>query len=298
MKLPHDKTCSMNKIHLPFNIWKGSLIGLPGRLHRKTMKAYDLNIFLETSAIPGEVVYTSGFEFANIPKMTKPVILLPVRDMQAPSVNSHFKWTINETVATLIAGKSVAISCQGGHGRTGTILSILWGLANPSSTNPVNEVRTLVCQKEVETNSQLRFIWKYLKLGDVPEEMLFKPPVFDDNKWFRGHSGQGGPIIGSHSSTTIQPIRYGAMMKKYDDRHRPFVTLFGFKVPIYQLSNGSLTPRYLCGKASCDGELGFSMDEKSMLCLICKTLFKTPDSWDTIIYLPTKKETTNATNTL
>lgn len=52
----------------------------------------------------------------------------------------------------------IGVGCTGGHGRTGTFLSILIGLTEPEVKNPVAEVRERHCKKAVESNAQIRYI--------------------------------------------------------------------------------------------------------------------------------------------
>lgn len=54
----------------------------------------------------------------------------------------------------------IGIHCQGGHGRTGTFLTILAGLGGvvPKGEDPVDYIRRIYCEKAVETDLQLDYI--------------------------------------------------------------------------------------------------------------------------------------------
>ena len=54
--------------------------------------------------------------------------------------------------------KNMLVCCQGGHGRTGSCLSILAGLMGATATDPVAFIRENYCKKAVESNSQLDYI--------------------------------------------------------------------------------------------------------------------------------------------
>jgi len=56
----------------------------------------------------------------------------------------------------------VIVACMGGHGRTGTALSILACLNNvvPKNTCPVEFIRATYCKKAVENDKQLKYITK------------------------------------------------------------------------------------------------------------------------------------------
>jgi protein-tyrosine phosphatase len=66
------------------------------------------------------------------------------------------------------------ISCVGGHGRTGTTLSILAFLMK-GEKEPIKFVRENYCQEAVETNSQIEYVEDIcnLKLKDEPSKFYY-----------------------------------------------------------------------------------------------------------------------------
>lgn len=75
----------------------------------------------------------------------------------------------------LKAGKNVLnilVCCQGGHGRTGTALSILAALTGVAAMDPVKFIREKYCPKAVETISQCAYIKKITKLAADSEPSL------------------------------------------------------------------------------------------------------------------------------
>jgi hypothetical protein len=58
----------------------------------------------------------------------------------------------------------VLVCCVGGHGRTGTALSILGGLLNfiPKKEDPIDWIRRIYCKEAVETKVQQDYIYEIL----------------------------------------------------------------------------------------------------------------------------------------
>lgn len=66
----------------------------------------------------------------------------------------------------------ILVCCVGGHGRTGTALSILAALTGAEAENPVRFIREAYCRKAVETTSQCSYIKKIAHLSteeDLPQ---------------------------------------------------------------------------------------------------------------------------------
>lgn len=54
---------------------------------------------------------------------------------------------------------SVGVACDGGHGRTGTMLAVLWAVSRARTEgNPVEAVRSFYCKKAVESREQIEYI--------------------------------------------------------------------------------------------------------------------------------------------
>ncbi len=68
---------------------------------------------------------------------------------------------LNEKLKEFVSAENMLVSCMGGHGRTGTVLSIWAGLHDIE--NPIQYVRKIYCEEAVETVSQEMFVNLYLK---------------------------------------------------------------------------------------------------------------------------------------
>ena len=84
------------------------------------------------------------------------VIEIDWTDGQALHLGKDFWLDLLSVIRT--EKKSVTIYCMGGHGRTGTALSILAALCGASSGDPVQFVRDNYCTKVVETQTQINYI--------------------------------------------------------------------------------------------------------------------------------------------
>ena len=73
----------------------------------------------------------------------------------------------------------VLVHCMGGHGRTGTLLSILAGLSKAVKGDPVKWVRENYCTKTVETQCQIEYLKKdmYIKTNEGPRYMPYVPAL-------------------------------------------------------------------------------------------------------------------------
>lgn len=96
-----------------------------------------------------------------------PVFLgIPFPDMETPQIPDEF-WTLALQDIRDIPDAKVLCTCVGGHGRTGTMLSIFEGLVHPGYATVdeiVQHIRDVYCQKAVESDSQMAYIGKVLGL--------------------------------------------------------------------------------------------------------------------------------------
>lgn len=133
---------------------------------------------------------------ANLPGMSDlleppaPVITLDWPDFSIPSMPRRQWGTILDLIRALPSGSRVVFSCDGGHGRTGTALSILTGLAGlvEADADPVAFVRAAYCRRAVESEEQTDYIESVtgMTVNDRPSY------VFDDWKG-HGHGSHGKP---------------------------------------------------------------------------------------------------------
>lgn len=93
-----------------------------------------------------------GFATPHVPR-----IAIRWADYGAPVV-SKAEWARIADHVKKLGGAT--ISCQGGHGRTGTCLAILGCLLGliPANMDPIKYVRKVYCNKAVESKEQVRYI--------------------------------------------------------------------------------------------------------------------------------------------
>jgi len=93
--------------------------------------------------------------------MDIPVLYVPVEDYGAPTVED-MDLIIKFIEYHTSRDKEVVVSCIGGHGRTGTVLSVWAGLNGIE--NPIEYIRKHYCKCAVESKEQEEFVEEYLKL--------------------------------------------------------------------------------------------------------------------------------------
>lgn len=98
-------------------------------------------------------------------------------------------WAVNEAVSIYNEGKSIAIFCLGGHGRTGYFASLVLGKLGVE--DPIDLLRANYCEKAVESNKQVEAISKYLEKPELLEKYQIKYGFYDEYPWFGEYSFQG-----------------------------------------------------------------------------------------------------------
>lgn len=88
-----------------------------------------------------------------------PVLNLPIRDYGIPRLGRIFWDTLAaDVVGMLSAGRSVAVACEGGHGRTGLVLAILMARIDPTISDPQEWVWNNYCIEAIETREQINYV--------------------------------------------------------------------------------------------------------------------------------------------
>jgi len=165
------KKCHTGTIHVFSDKKSGISICGGGKSRDVTVKPGDL--FLDVGFNCDRLIETSGLKQGwKLQKYNKPEAMIKIdwSDGGAPNLPEKF-WT--DLVALLREEKRrVVVSCVGGHGRTGTVLSILSVFmgAVKKSEDPVAFVRKKYCEEAVETKSQCDYIEKITgcKVGEKP----------------------------------------------------------------------------------------------------------------------------------
>lgn len=95
----------------------------------------------------------------DIDKIDTKFYFAPITDFDVPSFETMNK--IIEFISDNIKLGNILVSCMGGHGRTGIVLSIWAGLNEIEK--PIEHVRKTYCEEAVETLSQEMFVNIYLR---------------------------------------------------------------------------------------------------------------------------------------
>jgi len=110
-----------------------------------------------------------------------PWLRLPIKDYGVPNHLGAEFWEAlaNDILAMLKDGMKIIVFCQGGHGRTGMVASILCYLLNPKAIgpDPINWVREHYCKKAVETAEQVEYVHKMVGLPKPDTSLYIKPTV-------------------------------------------------------------------------------------------------------------------------
>jgi hypothetical protein len=130
------------------------------------------NVFeaLNSSA---EAAFGSVIEL-NQSESELPWLSFKVRDFGIPNVKPGTWQLLADTVRQFMKdGISVLVCCQGGHGRTGMVISILCYLMNNLIGDPVKYVRSVYCNSAVETYAQHEYVCQALGLPK-PDDIGYK----------------------------------------------------------------------------------------------------------------------------
>ncbi len=195
------------KEHALLPLWNGTAQATNASDLRNNFKDYDLCVFLTDMTIPEEVPFCLG---VNPPQTKNRLIIYAIGDQHAPDNDYFFEWMINTVRKELQDGKKIGVACIGGHGRTGTFLSVLWGLANAVNgvppSNPIVAIRKIIgCEKEVESMEQEEFVYEYTGFPR-PEKLLYQAKSY---KW---SSGAWGGNFGYATDPGTWHDRYGKVV--------------------------------------------------------------------------------------
>ncbi|MCI0526895.1 MAG: hypothetical protein L0Y56_05505 [Nitrospira sp.] len=131
-----------------------------GKSRDFTSELDDLVIDLAQSSFYSETLVQSTYKSKHLSRYTEPLrISVDWKDFQDISLDKSFWIDLIKEIRHL--KRDVSICCIGGHGRTGTALSILVGLMLPrgfSDGDPVQFVREAYCANSVESNVQIDYI--------------------------------------------------------------------------------------------------------------------------------------------
>jgi hypothetical protein len=120
-----------------------------------------------------------------------PVINIEWYDYDVPQLDREW-WVKLYTKIKMLNRKdgkllNIGIHCQGGHGRTGTIVSILKGLDPKFKGDPVKAMRVKYCTDIIETMSQIEYVEAITghQVYEGPKRLLL-PEVKSKDPWDDG----------------------------------------------------------------------------------------------------------------
>lgn len=182
---PKKVPCSHNFRELTLPKVKGTLHGLSCGVHKEEYGQYDVSVFLDAREAP-KTLYR-GVLSADEKKWTKHLtveeedrestltILYPIEDQNIPVDYTEFDRLVQTIKESLEDGNRVAVSCIGGHGRTGLVLACVVG-EMLGLDDPVEWVRKNYCPKAVESDKQHEFIHFFCQL---PAPILAPDALYD-----------------------------------------------------------------------------------------------------------------------
>jgi len=216
----------------PLELGSGRLFGLPGKVHDDWQTKLDTNIWLAQFRAP-ELMY-----YRNLPvelpydESGPGDIIFPISDQKVPS-QARMEQLFDIIKLLLSMGQEIGVSCQGGHGRTGTVLACVYGRFNPQDPDPAETIRETICDRMIESMAQEEFIFKFLGIPET--ERLIKERAESeklrlerearyaqyDSKWssnWKPGYGWNGPgsYVGTPSGTDAKGGDKASFSKAYD----------------------------------------------------------------------------------
>ena len=151
------------------------LRGHSGKHHQELLeagKATGVNIITASMYFPDDVFFTNDHTLvpSGIAPPTQRVVCFSVADQKTPRYDEEFGLLLAVIEAELSKPDGIVrISCQGGHGRTGTVMAVAYGRATGSQT-PIEDIRRLYCNKAVESFKQKQYVHRWLGLEEPKED--------------------------------------------------------------------------------------------------------------------------------
>ena len=146
--------CNHNKPFLvfktPLRVWAGAAF------HNCKPPKNALVVDLADSYSP--VLIAEGFRLPTKYNVSYKRLNVNWPDFSTPDITKDMWYGLAKILAK--ESSDIFIACKGGHGRTGTALSILgrlWG-AIPADVDPIERIRDIYCEEAVETWSQIYYV--------------------------------------------------------------------------------------------------------------------------------------------
>lgn len=194
--------CSMGKVKEAEEYWKavesyygsaifikreckhGEIKELGGRLTggKKVPKDLDLLVLLDDMYIDDVEMFDTG---GGISSIKYRLIFFSILDRDVP--RSERVPMLNKLLEVMYeylrTGHKVHVQCIGGHGRTGLVMALLMGRYG-GITEPIKWVKENYCKSAVESNKQVRFVSKMLKIP-VEESYLVSYKEVKENECYQ-----------------------------------------------------------------------------------------------------------------
>ena len=160
-----------------------------------TGSTYDISSDIEAINQIASAGFPTLMQSLYKPEQSKTGILhFYIPDMKIPRFHTkYWDFLVKDVQNLLLGGKDVLIMCQGGHGRTGIAVSIVAHKIAPHLTknDPITWLRKIYCEKVVETQEQIQYVYDVLELGAVPDGLkpAKLPYSFIQPKYLKGNQG-------------------------------------------------------------------------------------------------------------
>lgn len=165
-----------------------------GRGQWAGLSPWEADIFIDllgTQAASPDWKLPPHFQAAQL--VRAPMVLrMPFSDQSAPPVCPEFWRALWADLVKEAAGRPngalVLVGCQGGHGRTGTVLVCLAWAAGVLGSDPVAWVRDNYCPEAVESAAQVAYIEKVtgLKVKEKLDDTAAGPSAGSQWLWGTG----------------------------------------------------------------------------------------------------------------
>lgn len=187
--------CHYGNVHV-FNIGN---VRVHGGGTNRGVNEYDADIMMPTlNGYNNDIDDALRQMFPRYTALQEDIVVLPIitQDYKAPTLKKEEWQAIVDDLMDIEEEKDLIVFCIGGHGRTGTVLSVLYGLVHPDKGDPVKVIREKYCKKAVESNSQLDYIEKItgIKVEETASKTYtYKQGKFDGKNWYNGGSNSEPP---------------------------------------------------------------------------------------------------------
>lgn len=185
MKHYNFKECHEGTIE----VFKDPATGIPycGGGKSRDLVIYPKHLIVSMANIDPDIVSVYNMDAPSLLEYNNQMISISWPDYSVPDLGHDFWLNLIDVINTEWAAgriEGVTVCCVGGHGRTGTALSILAVLTGSCITDPVLFVRKRYCEKAVESKSQLAYVEKMtgMKTAAEASKTIGYQPYFDFKK--------------------------------------------------------------------------------------------------------------------